>query len=60
VFQAIILHENDHILLIWTGVEGGEQAVAVKASELKTFMRARKGVPLVEGKMVGVVKLGVS
>ena len=60
VLQAIIVHESDHILLIWNGVEGGEQAIAVKASELKTFMRARKGVPMVEGKMVGVVKLGVS
>ncbi len=60
VFQAIIVHENDHFLLIWNG-EGtnGEQVTVVKASELKTFMRARKGVPLVEGKIVGIVKLGV-
>jgi DNA gyrase subunit A len=60
VLQAMIVHERDHFLLIWNN-EGsnGEQVTAVKASELKAFMRARKGVSLVNGKMVGVVKLGV-
>jgi DNA gyrase subunit A len=60
VLQAIIVHENEHFLLIWTN-EGsnGEQVTAAKASELKMFMRARKGVPLVDGTLVGVVKLGV-
>src|SRR5437763_2480529 len=59
VLLAMIVHENDHILLIWNGGDNGEQVQAVKASELKAFMRARKGVPMVNGKMVGVVKLGV-
>jgi DNA gyrase subunit A len=60
VLQAIIAHENDHFLLIWNSESNnGEQVTVVKASELKTFMRARKGVPLVNGKMVEVVKLGV-
>lgn len=60
VLQAIVVHEQDHYLLIWNS-EGnnGEQVVAVKASELKAFMRARKGVPLVSGRMLGVVRLGV-
>jgi DNA gyrase subunit A len=60
VLQAMIVHEHEHVLLIWNS-EGnnGEQVTAVKASELKSFMRVRKGVPLVNGKMVGVVKLGV-
>lgn len=60
VLQAIVVHEQDHFLLIWNS-EGnnGEQVVAVKASELKAFMRARKGVPLVSGRMLGVVRLGV-
>jgi hypothetical protein len=31
----------------------------VKTSELKAFTRARKGVPLVNGRMVGVVWLGM-
>ncbi len=57
VLQAIIVHENDHFLLIWNG-EGsnGEQVTALKASGLKALMRARKGVPLVSGRIVGVVK----
>jgi DNA gyrase subunit A len=62
VQQAMIVHERDHFLLIWKGDtngNGGEQVTAVKASELKAFMRARKGVPMVSGKLVGVVKLGV-
>ena len=60
VLLAMIVHEHDHLLLTWNGEgNGGEQVTAVKASELKMFMRARKGVPLVDGRMVGVVKLGV-
>ena len=59
VLLAMIVHESDHVLLIWNGAESGEQVTALKASELKTFMRARRGVALVNGKIVGVVKLGV-
>jgi len=59
VLLAMIVHESDHVLLIWNGGDSGEQVQAVKASELKAFMRARKGVPMVNGKMVGVVKLRV-
>jgi len=60
VLLAMIVHEHDHLLLTWNGEgNGGEQVTAVKASELKMFMRARKGVPLVDGRMVGVVKIGV-
>ena len=60
VLQAVIVHEHDHFLLIWNnGVSNGEQVTVVRASELKAFVRARKGVPLVNGNMVGVVKLGV-
>jgi DNA gyrase subunit A len=56
VLLAVIVYERDHLLLTWNG---GEQVMAVKASELKTFPRARRGVPLVKGKMVGVLKIGV-
>jgi DNA gyrase subunit A len=60
VLQAIIVHEHDHLLLIWNnGVSNGEQVTAVRASELQAFVRARKGVPLVNGNIVGLVKLGV-
>jgi DNA gyrase subunit A len=57
VLLAMIVHEYDHLLLTWNDGESGEQVIAVKASEMKTFPRARKGVPLINGKMVGVVKL---
>jgi len=59
VLSAMILHEHDHVLLVWNGGESGEQVTALKASELKTFMRARRGVALVNGRIVGIVKLGV-
>jgi DNA gyrase subunit A len=64
VLAALIVHEHDHLLLIWNGDGNSEQAAAVKAaavkaSELKTFMRARRGEPVVKGHMVGVVKIGV-
>jgi DNA gyrase subunit A len=60
VLLAMIVHEHDHLLLTWNGEGiGGEQVIAVKASELKMFMRARKGVQLVDGRIIGAVKLGV-
>jgi len=59
VLLAMIVHESDHVLLIWNGGDSGEQVIALKASELKMFMRARRGVALVNGRMVGVVKLGM-
>ena len=65
------LQENDHILLTtlvnrdeallvtWSGENGekGEHATVIKATELKAFPRARKGVPIVNGRMVNVVRL---
>jgi len=59
VLLAMIMHETDHVLLIWSGAESGEQVAALKASELKTFMRAKRGVALVNGKMLAAVKLGI-
>lgn len=59
VLQAMIVHEHDHFLLIWNSGESGEQATAVKVPDLKAFTRARKGEPLVNGRIVEVVKIGV-
>jgi DNA gyrase subunit A len=59
VLLAMIVHESDHILLIWGSGESPEQVTALKASGLKTFMRARRGVALVNGRIVGAVKLGI-
>jgi DNA gyrase subunit A len=57
VLLTMIVSEHDHLLLTWNG-DGNEQMKAIKAGELKTFPRARKGVPLVTGHVLGVVKLG--
>jgi hypothetical protein len=31
----------------------------MKVSEIKTFMRARRGLALVDGRIMGVVRLGL-
>jgi DNA gyrase subunit A len=59
VFASLIVHEHDHILLVWNGEDSGDQVTAMESSALKTFMRSRRGVALVDGKMRRVVKLGV-
>lgn len=56
VVLAMIIREKDALLLTWNG-EGGEQVKVVKAAELKAFQRAKHGVPLVNGKVLSVVKL---
>lgn len=58
VLQATIITERDHFLFIWSG-EGSDQALPLKASELKFFPRARKGVELVKGRVLEVVRLEV-
>jgi DNA gyrase subunit A len=56
VLLATIISERDHFLFNWAG-ESGDQALALKASLLKFFPRARKGVELIKGKMLEVVRL---
>jgi DNA gyrase subunit A len=56
VLSATIIDEHTHFLLISNGT-GNEHVSVVKASELKMFTRARKGVPLVSGHLLGVVQL---
>jgi DNA gyrase subunit A len=56
VLSAIIVNERQHFLIITNG-EGSELANVVKASEIKMFPRARKGLPLVKGHIIGVVEL---
>ena len=53
---TMVVNENDYLLFLWTG-EAGEQVTAVKATELKTFPRQKRGIPMINGRMVGVVKL---
>ncbi len=56
VLLATIISERDHFLFNWSG-ESTDQALALKASELKFFPRARKGMEVVMGRVVDVVKL---
>ena len=55
VLLTKIISEQDHLLLTWKNEEG-EQVTAIKATDLKAFTRARKGVSLVKGRMLGVVR----
>ena len=55
VLLTMIISEQDHLLLTWKNEEG-EQVTAIKATDLKAFTRARKGVSLVKGRMLGVVR----
>jgi DNA gyrase subunit A len=56
VMLAMIVGEHEHLLLISNG-DGNEQAKSVRATELKTLPRARRGVPLVQGHVLEVVRL---
>src|SRR5947208_2913143 len=56
VLLTLVINEEDSLLLAWGG-EGGEEVRVVKAKELEAFPRASKGVPLVNGRVLGVLKL---
>ena len=56
VLLTMIINEEDTLLLAWSG-EGGEDVRVEKANGLKAFPRARKGVPLVNGRVLSVLKL---
>lgn len=56
VLQTTIISEDDTLLITWNG-DGGEQVSVIKATELKAFPRARKGMPLVSGHVLSIIKL---
>ena len=56
VLQTTIISEDDILLITWNG-DGGEQVSVIKATELKAFPRARKGMPLVSGHVLSIIKL---
>ena len=56
VMLTTIISEEDIMLFVWDSADG-EQVKVVKATEIKAFPRARKGVALVSGKLLGVVNL---
>ncbi len=56
VLLTMLINEEDTLLLSWNG-EGSEQVKALKATELKVFARNKKGTPIANGRVLGVVKL---
>ena len=59
ILLTILLHEDDTLLVTWSGENGekGEHATVIKATELKAFPHARKGVPIVHGRIMNAVRL---
>ena len=56
LWTTMVIDEQDSFLIAWSG-EGGEQVKVMKATELKAFPRAKRGVPLVNGNVLSIVKL---
>ncbi len=56
ILLAMLINEEDYLLFTASGTNG-EQVTVVKASGLKAFTRAHKGVPQVEGRIIQVVRL---
>jgi len=56
VMLAMMVDEHEHLLLISNG-DGNEQAKSVRVADLKTLPRAKRGVPLVQGHALEVVRL---
>ncbi len=56
VLLTLIVGARDHLLLISNGV-GSEQVKSVRVTEVQAFPRAKRGVPLVNGNVLEVVKL---
>ncbi|TMC21476.1 MAG: DNA topoisomerase [Chloroflexi bacterium] len=59
ILLAMLINDEDQLLTTWSGSNGqkGEQVTALKGSELKAFSRASRGVPLVDGRISGIIKL---
>jgi DNA gyrase subunit A len=60
ILLTMLLHENEILLVIWSGENGekGERTKVLKVTELKTFPRACKGEPIVNGHVMNVMRLG--
>ncbi|HEY4386812.1 MAG TPA: DNA gyrase subunit A [Ktedonobacteraceae bacterium] len=56
VLTTFLVNEEDTLLFSWTPGTG-EQVHVLRVSSLQAFSRVRKGVPLVEGRILQVVKL---
>jgi DNA gyrase subunit A len=56
IFLTMPIVEEDYLLFTASSASG-EQTTAVRVSEIKAFPRARKGMPLVDGQILQIVKL---
>jgi len=57
ILLSMLISEEDTLLVTSTGANGEQQTSVVKASAVKAFTRARKGVTLVDGRIVSMLKL---
>ncbi len=56
VLATMLVEAQDTLLIAWSA-DNGEQVKAVKAAEVKLLPRTKKGAPVVDGRIVRVVKL---
>jgi DNA gyrase subunit A len=56
LYPPLLITENDTLLLVYAS-EKNEQAMVIKGSEFKAFPRTHRGVPVVDGRVVQVLKL---
>lgn len=57
ILTTLLVDEGDHLLLVWKGEGNNEQVQTLKASDLKMFLRAGRGAPVVGGRAIAVIKL---
>ena len=57
ILLTMLISEEDALLVTSTGANGEQQTSVVKASAVKAFTRARKGVTLVDGRIGSMLKL---
>jgi DNA gyrase subunit A len=57
VLLTMLIREEDALLVTATGANGEQQTTVVKASAVKAFPRVRKGLTLVDGHIVSMLKL---
>jgi DNA gyrase subunit A len=56
ILLTLLVREEDSLLITWLG-ENGEQVTVLKAADVRVLGRAKKSVPVVNGRIVDIVKL---
>lgn len=56
VLTTMLVEAQDMLLIIWAG-ENSEQVKVMKAADIKTLPRAKRGTPVVDGRIIRVIKL---